>query len=809
MRDTELLGRRIGRILITEFIARGGMGAIYVGVDEVLERRVALKVIKAHRRLDPKAKSRFLREARVLSRLQHPNISLIHDYVEGEEMDVLVLELIQGRGLKKALQDGFSEPLKMKAAEQIADVLKTAHEKGIVHRDLKPGNIMITEDNEVKVLDFGISRFVDLDHELQKGLQGGGFDTDGKIRSNGGSDPGDGHPLSDEERELAETVRIPGKSGTDDRSSDVETRVGSVVGTLSSMSPEQARGEPVGPASDIYSFGLLLQEMFSERLPYEQGLTPTTQLYRAAGGKTLPVEGIDPDLITLINRMKSLAPGARPSAADTLERLCWIQNKPRRRFRRIVAVTAVVLLALFSAVTAFQAWRIHLSAERATQEAAAAREVTDFMVGLFEVSDPGENRGNTITAREILDRGAERIKSELSGQPLTMARLLDTMGQVYMALGLYDQALPLLQQAVGIRRAELDSQHPDLAQSLHSQGTLHHHRNELDQAEPLYLEALEIREAGLGGNHIDVGRSLNHLASLYRGKGFYRQAEPLFERSLAIVEQTLGPDHPEVGTILNNLAALYRIRGDYGKAEPLYRRDLEICEKSLGPDHPDVATSLNNLGTLYRNTGQYDRSEPLLLRSLAIDEAVLGEDHPGVAIPLCNLGILRREQGDLQEAENLFRRALDIFITTFGSDNRRVLQAETMLAGALTDQKKFQEARQLFAQALEKGRVLQRKAPDSPRVQGMVAEILIGFGLLQQALGDQDTAQRHWEEALEIIIPVAEHSEAVKYLDLHARLLLLLDRVEEARPLVEVLASRQWAGSEFKRLCRIHGLSGR
>lgn len=181
-------------------------------------------------------------------------------------------------------------------------------------------------------------------------------------------------------------------------------------------------------ASDIYSFGLLLQEMFSGRSPYERGLAPLTQLYRAAEGKTLPVEGIDPDLAALINRMKSLASGARPSAADILERLRWIRNKPRRRFRRIVAVAAVSLLALFSGVTAFQAWRIHQSAERANREATAAREVTDFLVGLFKVSDPGENRANTITAREILDRGTGQIASELSGQPLTMARLMDTMG---------------------------------------------------------------------------------------------------------------------------------------------------------------------------------------------------------------------------------------------------------------------------------------------------------------------------------------------------------------------------------------------
>lgn len=99
MMDTDLVGRRIRRYRFEEFIARGGMGAIYLGIDEMLERKVALKVIKAHRRLEPEEKSRFLREARALSKLQHPNISLIHDYVDEGDMEVLVLELIQGRSL--------------------------------------------------------------------------------------------------------------------------------------------------------------------------------------------------------------------------------------------------------------------------------------------------------------------------------------------------------------------------------------------------------------------------------------------------------------------------------------------------------------------------------------------------------------------------------------------------------------------------------------------------------------------------------------------------------------------------------------
>ena len=160
MADEDLVGRRVGHIHVEGFLASGGMGSVYVGFDEALERRVALKAIRSRERFDPEARSRFRREARVLSRLRHPHICQIHDYLEGEGVDVLVLELVEGRGLDAALDTGLAPALLEQVAEQIAGVLVAAHGAGVVHRDLKPSNVMLTPDGQVKVLDFGLSRLV-------------------------------------------------------------------------------------------------------------------------------------------------------------------------------------------------------------------------------------------------------------------------------------------------------------------------------------------------------------------------------------------------------------------------------------------------------------------------------------------------------------------------------------------------------------------------------------------------------------------------------------------------------------------------
>src|SRR2546427_9930391 len=137
MTEKDLVGQRIGHIRVLHFLAQGGMGTVYVGFDEKLERQVALKAIDAGR-LSVEARARFLREARVLSQLKHPHICQIFEYLEGEDRDFLVLELIEGKMLKEVITTRPDETTRMRIATQVADVLAASHAHGIIHRDLKP-----------------------------------------------------------------------------------------------------------------------------------------------------------------------------------------------------------------------------------------------------------------------------------------------------------------------------------------------------------------------------------------------------------------------------------------------------------------------------------------------------------------------------------------------------------------------------------------------------------------------------------------------------------------------------------------------
>jgi predicted Ser/Thr protein kinase len=420
--DNSLLGQRIGHIRIVDFLARGGMGAVYVGFDETLERKVALKAIQEGK-LGAEARARFLREARVLSQLDHPGICQIYDYLEGEDRDLLVLELIEGESLKRVIAGKADEATRMRIAAEILDVLAATHGQGIIHRDLKPSNVMVTRKGGVKVLDFGLAR------PTQEDPHTWSFDSSDRSL-------------------LGET-----NAGSD----YAVTRLGVLVGTLSYMSPEQAKGEHLSTASDMYSFGLLLQELLTGRPVYPPNLSPAEQLARAQSGDTFPVAGLGADLTALINRLKALAPAVRPSALDAAERLRYIREAPRRQLRRGLTAGALVTATTVALGMTYLTYRIRQEAALARRQTAIAAAVNgflndDLLAAVAPSARPG--RGKDVTMREALDAAAERMDQaskdggRFAAEPLVEASIRTTLGATYRDLGVYAAAEPHLQRAL-------------------------------------------------------------------------------------------------------------------------------------------------------------------------------------------------------------------------------------------------------------------------------------------------------------------------------------------------------------------------
>ncbi len=457
------VGLNIQQYHVFKYLGSGGMGDVYAAYDQRLDRKVALKAIRREHRLKPAVKARLRREARVLSGLEHPHICRIYDLLDHQDTDILVLELIEGESLKTIFGPAaaastdlpYGEQVdRLKIAEQVASALAAAHQQGVVHRDLKPDNAMLTPRGDVKVLDFGLARRVD----------------------EGIASPPPGTLAGGEHRPEAFSNRAPGDDDTLQSSAVtlLHTELGQLAGTPAYMSPEQVLGEAITPASDMYSLGVLLQELFTGKPAYEANSLPAT-LIKVSRAETSPIEGVDTDLAALIERLESKEPGHRPTAVDVRDRLRWIRSRPQRRRRRTLRAATMAFLALTSAALAIQTKRIGLAA------------------GQAEHANAG-----SITAREILDGDTEKTSFEISDQPLVRARLLGTISEIYRRLGLFDEALPPATEALAIWRDTLGESHHAVGVALADLAAIHEELGNFAQSRAFNDRALAIFETAPG-----------------------------------------------------------------------------------------------------------------------------------------------------------------------------------------------------------------------------------------------------------------------------------------------------------------------
>lgn len=417
------------------------------------------------------------------------------------------------------------------------------------------------------------------------------------------------------------------------------------------------------------------------------------------------------------------------------------QREVQRRQRRLLGVSAAsfVVVLVMGILTTFAL----LARQEAEREAATSEQVIEFLVDLFEVSSPGEARGNAVTAREILDRGVARISGELEDQPLTQARLIETMGSVYTKLGLYESALPLLNQALETRRRVMGDEDPETLSSISAIAGLQLERGRFNLAEEQAGEVLEVQRRVLGESHPDTLTSMRRLALAYSSQARYEEAEELLRQTLEAHRHVLGEEHSDTVRTMNSLAAMYQNRGRFDEAELLYREALEIARRTDGEDHPTTLTFIHNLASISISQGRYDDGEDFARRALAarkrilgedhrytftsafvlalahfyagrLDEAgsvlvetlanqrrVLGEEHPDSLETASLLAEVYQGQGRYEQAEVLHRGALEISRRTLGPEHLRTQWSMYNLASVYQDQRRYDEAEPLFRETLE------------------------------------------------------------------------------------------------------------
>ena len=662
-------GRMIGPWRVREEIGAGGMGRVFRAdrADGAFEQSVALKILRWEM-ATPTLVDRFLAERQILADLDHPGIArLVDGGVTEEGLPYLAMEFIDGEPIDEYCDRNdldIRQRLELFCTAAVA--VDHAHRNLVVHRDLKPSNILATRSGEVKLLDFGVARLVD------------------------------------------DTARI------DRTQAPVTPR---------SAAPEQLAGGAITTATDTWALGVLLYELLTGCSPFgdrTSTLTDTTRRVLEAD-PTPPSEVAPPahrkriagDLDNIVIKALSKEPERRYSTVErmvedvrrhlegnpVLARPATFGYRAGKFIRRHTAslVAAAMVLVLLAGLTGFYTWQLANERDRARQEARKTEEVKGFVLSLFEVNDPSLSQGEEISARDLLDRGAERIEVELAAQPEIQAEMFSTIGGLYEQLGHYDQALALWEKAILIQRDGDDME--VLAENLSRYGFTLNDMGRAGEAEPVLREALQLRRDHANDPEA-IASSLNQLGMFLAYEGEYDEAEALLRESIDIRETIYDEEEPELAVSVMNLGLTVKWNGDFDEAEVHYRRALEIRERTIGRAHPEYATNLDNLGVLLGQRGDYEESEACFKEALAIRTELLGEEHPDVALSLNNLATLYRVQGRLDDAEPMYRKVLELNTRIFGPGHARVATNLTNLASVELARGNTEEARDLFERSL-------------------------------------------------------------------------------------------------------------
>jgi tetratricopeptide (TPR) repeat protein len=751
---SSVIGRRLGVYQVQALLGTGGMGEVYRARDTRLGRDVAIKILPRLFTSDPERLVRFEREARMLAALNHPNIGAIYGLEESDGIRALVLELVEGLTVADRLAQGpipVTEALGI--AKQIAHALEAAHEQGIIHRDLKPANIKVTPSRQVKVLDFGLAKYI----------------------RNG---------LTSVTTELRDTLTMPG----------------TVVGTLGYMAPEQLRGRSADVRTDIWALGVVLYEMAAGRLPFagSNGFETTAAILDAS---LPPLPDHVPTAISeIIRKCLEKDPTQRYQSAGEVRSALQTASMGRSPFgyaltllSRVAIATAAVAVAAGLAIVVLgngvRQWTDRLFSQRVA--AFAERDwllVADFenrtadkafnksldvalTVGLAQSSYvnivtpsqiEGALRRMKIPTLERIDAATAREIAQREGIKLVLVPSITEVGGVYQLSGLLeDPATGTIRRSASARarhKEDVLNGLDELVQSIRSdlgeaRRSISRQGKPLDRVTTSSLEALRL---------FSLGRDAHRAAQIDEARALYEQAlglDPAFtaaraslgmltfelgdrERGKQLLEEAVkgvdGLTDREKYTLLAFHAAA--IENDPQKAIDNYKALLAI--------YPDAGAAYNNMGRAYMQMGRYDEAVAALKESLrrepdmmltynSLNEIYLRLGDLDAALTLCqqqlrhndqaewaylNLGWVVLGKGDLMQAREAFQKALAI--------NPRQTAALYRVGITYRLERRYQEARETFLKI--------------PAIDPAERAAFYDTGVSSHLMGDERAARSHF-----------------------------------------------------------------
>ena len=751
--DQELLGGRIGAFQLQEVVGQGAMGTVFKGirVDGQFDQVVAIKLMKPLL-INQAYRSFFDRERQILAKLNHPNIARLYDggFTE-DQRPFFTMEWVSGLNLLEYCRIhrlGLKDRLLL--FSQVCQAVRYAHQSLIAHLDIKPQNIIVNEDGQVKLLDFGVSQMLEEGKEEESNF------------------------------------------------------------TLAYASPEQIERNNPNTVSDIYSLGVVLFELLCDHHPFQNYFKEPEKLKNAVLAcnhqefillKDFGRVPFEDDLKLICGKAMQKYADDRYASVDELIRDLddFGQNYPVgahpdewtyrakkyiRRNRTVLSVanTAVLLLLAMGFYYTFQ---LREQRNIALGEAKRANQITNLITDVFSAADPNIGGADTITAVQLLDEGLKNLEKNLGDDPSLYADMLLRLGPAYLSLGQYEKAKKTIEEAYGINLSLDDVSEETLARNELLMSSSHFMYGEPDssvfysekainrlsdagikEGELLASASLELGTAyyemanySRADSALTVGLSLSkladpnpnvELATLLHMKGATARkldrmdsAKMYLSESLEMKRKLFDEPHLEIAYAYNYFGSFYQDMNDYEQALGYVKKSLEQREAILGKFHVETVASMGNLGRTYIGLGKPEEAVPLYQSAIAVIDSIFGRSHYYYGALNGSLGNAYYSAGDLKNAREVYEINLEIFDELLSEKDPRKASPRQNLGKIAMDEGRFNEARLLFEESLE---IRQNLLPEG-NIQIAQSQQALGESLL--AMGDFSTAIEYLEKALE------------------------------------------------------------
>jgi len=719
-----LIGKKIGSYQVKEEIGKGGMGAVFLAErsEGDFNHKVAIKLVHKTN-ATPENLNRFKQEKRILASLNHPGIAQLYDGgITEDGIPYIIMEYVDGIPITTYCElNNCSVSEKIQLFKKVLEGVKNAHENLVIHSDLKPDNILINESGQVKILDFGISKLLKDDDET----------------------------LLNQKNGSALTPRY--------------------------AAPEQIKEENITTATDTYALGVVFYKLltganalsfdsheyedFKKTILYQKVLppsekSPTPEIQQKLRGdldaivlKAMHKEHLERyrNASDFINDLKNYEENLPVSAR--VSTMGYRTGKFLNRHKKGVLLSGFVT-TIIVALTLYYTSQIKEQRNQAQLEAEKAEEVTNFLVSLFNTSNPYFDELETGLDQPIgaiLHYGSNQINTKLQGQPEVQAEIKTVIGDVYSSLGEFGKAETLLTDALNMRKGFYNQPHVETANSMRTLAFLYQEQGKFNEAESLLTNAIDIFEQSEEGLSTEEAiSSVNRLGNLlWFNKGDYDTADSVLHRSLKLREEFQPDNQQSLASNLNDLATLYHAQGEYEKANPFYSQSIDIYN-DLFDAHSNLAIIMSNYAALLREQGDLEQAEEVQQKALEMHRELTDEESIDVALGLGSLGHIKLKQGKLTEADSLINLALHKLKVIYGESHPYISRTKLNKGKIEFRKGNFDEAEEILSKVHEE---YQQIFPaDHPRTSDPILEL----GLLNLEMNNPEEARNLLHNAHEI-----------------------------------------------------------